>query len=67
MSAGRISVAGLITIVVVVALDCATFVHCVRLPDRSPDLPIFLLEGVLPVINVVGVGMLLVLRPSARR
>jgi hypothetical protein len=63
----RISIAGLMTIVGVVALDCATFVYAARPTDRSLDLAIFLLVVALPTINVMGVGMLLVLQPPGRQ
>jgi hypothetical protein len=67
MGAARLSIAGLMTIVGVVALDCAVLVHGVDLGDRPQDMAMFLLVGVLPVVNVVGVAMLLLLRPPARR
>jgi hypothetical protein len=67
MGAARLSIAGLMTIVGVVALDCAVLVRGVSLGDRSLDTAIFLLVRVLPVVNVVGVAMLLVLRPTERR
>jgi hypothetical protein len=67
MGAARLSIAGLMTIVGVVALDCAVLVHGVGLGDRSLGMAILLLVGVLPVVNVAGVAMLLLLRPPARR
>jgi hypothetical protein len=67
MGAARLSIAGMMTIVCVVAIDCAVLVRGVNLGDRSHDTAIFLLVGVLPVVNVVGVAMLLILRPPERR
>jgi hypothetical protein len=63
----RLSLAGLMTLVAVIALDCATLVHGVGLIGRSLPTAVFLLFGVLPMVNVVGVGLLLLLQPSARR
>jgi hypothetical protein len=51
----------------VIALDCATVVHAVGHIDQSLGMAIFLLFGVLPMVNVVGVGLLLLLQPPARR
>jgi hypothetical protein len=67
MGAARLSIAGMMTSVCVVAIDCAFLVRGVSLGDRSHDTAIFLLEGVLPVVNVVGVAMLLIFRPTPRR
>jgi hypothetical protein len=67
MGGPRMSIAGLMTVVAVVALDCATFIYGTGPTDRSLGMAIVILGGVLPVINVVGVAMLLVLQPSARR
>jgi hypothetical protein len=67
MAAARLSIAGLMTIVAIVAIDCAVLIRGASLGDRSHDTAIFLLEGVLPVVNVVGVAILLILRPSERR
>ncbi len=67
MGANRISIAGLMTIVGVIARDCAVLVRGVDLGDRTPGTAIFLLVGVLPVVNVVGVAMLLMLRPLEKR
>jgi hypothetical protein len=67
VGAARLSIAGLMTIVCVVAIDCAVLVRGVSLGGRSHDTAIVLLEGVLPVVNVVGVAMLLILRPRERR
>jgi hypothetical protein len=67
MGATRLSIAGLMTIVGVFALDCAVLVRGVDLGDRTPGMAIFLLVGVLPVVNVVGVAMLLMFRPPERR
>jgi hypothetical protein len=67
MGAARLSIAGLITIVGVLALDCAVLVRGVDLGDRTPDTAILLLVGVLPVVNVAGVAMLLIFRPAERR
>jgi hypothetical protein len=69
----RLSIAGLMTIVGIAAIDCAVLVHGVVLvpghdvADRSPGTAIFILVGVLPIVNVVGVGLLLALRRHARR
>jgi hypothetical protein len=67
MGAARISIAGLMSIVGVVALDCAVLVHGVDLGDRPLDTVVFLLVGVPPVANVVGVAMLLILHPPVRQ
>jgi hypothetical protein len=67
MGAARLSIAGMMTIVCVVAIDCAVLVRGVSLGARSHDTAMFLLEGVLPVVNVVGVAILLILRPTERR
>jgi hypothetical protein len=67
MGAARLSIAGLMTIVGVVALDCAVLVRGVGFGERSLGTAIFLLVGVLPVVNVVGLAMLLLLRSPARR
>jgi hypothetical protein len=67
MGAARLSIAGMMTIVCVVAIDCAVLVRGVNLGVRSHDFAIFLLNGVLPVVNVVGVAMLLILRPPEQR
>jgi hypothetical protein len=65
MGAARLSIAGLMTIVGVIAIDVAVLVRGVSLGDRSHQMAVFLLVIVLPVVNVVGVAMLLVLRPRA--
>jgi hypothetical protein len=67
MGSARLSIAGPMTIVGVVAVDCAVLVHGVGLGDRSLGMAIFLVVGVLPAANVVGIAMLLLLRPPARR
>lgn len=63
----RFSIAGLMTLVGVIAIDCAILVRSVGLIGRSLDMAAVLLFGVLPMVNVVGVGMLLLLQPPARR
>ena len=67
MGAARLTIAGLMTIVSVFALDCAVLIRGVNLGDRTPGMALFLLVGVLPAVNVVGVAMLLILRPPERR
>jgi hypothetical protein len=67
MGGPRLSIAGLMTVVGVIALDCATLVHAVGQIDRSLGMAIFLLFGVLPMVNIVGIGILLLLQPPPRR
>jgi hypothetical protein len=59
----RLSIASLMTLVGVIALDCATLVQAAG----SLEMAIFLLVVVLPMINIGGIGMLLLLQPTPRR
>jgi hypothetical protein len=63
----RLSMAGLMALVGVMALDCATVVHAVGYWDQSPSMTLLLLVGVLPMVNVAGAGLLLLLQPPPRR
>ena len=64
MAAARPSIAGLMTIVGVRALDCA---FLVSLWDRELGTNFVILVGVLPIVNGVGIAMLLMLWPRERR
>jgi hypothetical protein len=66
MGIPRLSIAGLMTLIGLVAIDCATLVRAQSVV-QSLDTAIFVLVGVLPIVNVVGIGLLLILQPSARR
>jgi hypothetical protein len=67
MRGPRLSIAGLMTLVGVIALDCAILVHVSFLWDQSPAMAVCLLIDVLPLITGTGVIMLLALQPPARR
>jgi hypothetical protein len=65
----RLSIAGLMTLVGVVAFDCAILIHAASAWDQlAPSaMAVFLIVGVLPLINGAGIVMLLLLQPPTRR
>jgi hypothetical protein len=67
MGAPRISIAGLMILVGVAAIDCAIVVKAGELRDRSAALAVCLLLNVLPVVTAAGLAIPLALRRPARR
>jgi hypothetical protein len=63
----RLSIAGMMTLVGVIALDCASVVHAIFYWDQSPHMAVFLLFGVMPVITAAAIAMLVALQPPVGR
>jgi hypothetical protein len=67
MGRARFSIAGLMILVGLIAIDCAILVRGFGFIGDSLVGAGALFCGVLPMINVVGVELLLILQPPARR
>jgi hypothetical protein len=67
MASPRLSIAGLMTVVAFAALDCAILGWSIDLLVRSSHMGPFLLLGVFPLTNIIGIGVLLLLQPRPRR
>jgi hypothetical protein len=67
MGRARFSIAGQMILVGLIAIDCAILVRGFGLIGDSLVGAAALFCGVLPMVNVVGVELLLVLQPPARR
>jgi hypothetical protein len=63
----RFSIAGLMALVGIIALDCAILVHAISLWDRSAAWAVCLLIDVIPLVTGAGIVILLVSQPRARR
>jgi hypothetical protein len=62
----RLSVAGLMFLVGVIALDCAILAHIINLWDQSAALAVCLLIDVMPLVIGAEIAIMFALRPPAR-
>jgi hypothetical protein len=67
MRGPRLSIAGLMILVGIIALDCAILVYVDTLWDRSAAMAVCLLIDVLPLTTAVGIAVVLALRPPRSR
>jgi len=67
MTAPRLSVAGLMAVVGVVAFDFAFLLLLGRLRDLPDAIALFLVSVALPMVNLTGVAVLLFYGPTANR
>jgi hypothetical protein len=62
----RLSVAGLMILVGVIALDCAILAHIIKIWDQSVALAVCLLIDVMPLVIGLEIAITFAVRPPSR-